>query len=216
MVHYYWNWAKVNISRLKFLPIKYRLPWKYGESIHLIKSGSEEAMVNNLKCSLVISLWNQSKRAFAANKTKSIFYTRQFIRQFVNMYSERVFISRIVFNRRHIYNHWKACLFFWGIFIWVNMERLTVDSLKSKFMEPEFMEPYDLILMISDNGFHNLPNKVHHDKGNHTQCYTTLMHLCAVDKFDVNNLNLNTETIWPVLLTLLSKRSFPLKQIKLL
>ena len=154
MVHYYWNWAKVNISRLKFLPIKYRLPWKYGESIHLIKSGSEEAMVNNLKCSLVISLWNQSKRAFAANKTKSIFYTRQFIRQFVNMYSETVFISRILFNRRHIYNHWKACLLFWGIFIWVNMERLTVDSLKSKFMEPEFMEPYDLILMISYDGFH--------------------------------------------------------------
>ena len=154
MVHYYWNWAKVNISRLKFLSIKYRLPWKYGESIHLIKSGSEEAMVNNLKCSLVISLWNQSKRAFAANKTKSIFYKRQFIRQFVNMYSETVFISRILFNRRHIYNHWKACLLFWGIFIWVNMERLTVDSLKSKFMEPEFMEPYDLILMISYDGFH--------------------------------------------------------------
>jgi len=89
-----------------------------------------------------------------ANKTKSIFYKRKFIRQFVNMYSETVFITSILFNRRHIYNHWKAYLPFWGIFIWVNMERLTVDSLKSKFMEPEFMEPYDLILMISYDGFH--------------------------------------------------------------
>ena len=85
-----------------------------------------------------------------ANKTKSIFYTRQF----VNMYSETVFIIRIVFNRHHIFNHWNACLFFWGIFIWANKERLTVDGLKSEFMVPEFMDPYELILMKLYDGSH--------------------------------------------------------------
>ena len=105
-----------------------------------------------------------------ANKTKSIFYKRKFIRQFVNMYSERVFISRIVFNRRHIYNHWKAYLLFWGIFIWVNMERLTVDSLKSKFMDPEILRIYGAIWFDTDDilRWFPLPNKVH-DKVNHTR-----------------------------------------------
>ena len=79
-----------------------------------------------------------------ANKTKSIYYTRQF----VNMYSETVFINWILFNRRSFIIIKRFICPSEEFLLELNMERLTLDSLKSEFMEAEFTEPYDLILMI--------------------------------------------------------------------
>ena len=85
-----------------------------------------------------------------ANKTKSIYYTRQF----VNMYSETVFINWILFNRRSFIIIKRFICPSEEFLFELNMERLTLDSLKSEFMEPEFTEPYDLILMILYDGSH--------------------------------------------------------------